>query len=132
VALDVHQHSLGDDSFVRREVRVLPSPAPALTLRSSWWWCLGIIRSIDEEIKELTDLDVAFEWMPKMGVRTQAISVAPPFSLMGKVSGLLELGNDPLCRRFGDADAIGDIAESNPGSFGNRDEDASVVGEKGP
>lgn len=60
--------------------------------------------------------------------------VAVAASLAGclDVAGLDEVGEDALGCAFGDADVLGDVAESDVGGVGEAEEDLGVVGEKGP
>ena len=48
------------------------------------------------------------------------------------VPGLDQVGEDALGCPFGDADAFGDVAESDVVCLGEADEDLGVVGEEGP
>ena len=60
------------------------------------------------------------------------VVVASPDADCVDVPGFDQVGEDALGCAFGDADAFGDVAESDVVCLGEADEDLGVVGEEGP
>ena len=121
-------------SYVVRSSAVPGSPQPPngssrVLGRRGWLVRRG---AADEEIEELSDLDVVFEGVSKVGVGFEVIQVAAPFLFVGEVPRRLELGDVPLGSALGDADAVGYVTQSDAGSLGDQDEHPGAVGEKGP
>ena len=85
-----------------------------------------------EQPKKLTNLDISLEWVPKVRVRTQVVTVPASLSFVPEVTGCLEFCDYSLGSPLRDADGTGDVTEPNPRFLHDRDENASVIREKSP
>jgi len=84
------------------------------------------------EVEESADLDVLLGRVAHVAVLVDAVAVAASVALALDVSGLDEVGKDPLCGAFGDADLFGDVTEPGVWCAGDAEEHLGVVGEEAP
>lgn len=71
-------------------------------------------------------------WVTHVCVGIHSILVSAPVALAVDVARLDEVGEDPLCRPFGDPDLLSDVAEPDIRGSGDAEENLGVVGEEPP
>ncbi len=85
-----------------------------------------------EDAEEVADLDIAPTGKTQARVGLDGVDVAAAGALAVKVTGVDEVGDEALCRAFGDPDGLGDVAHPDVWVIGDDEECEAVVGEKGP
>jgi len=80
----------------------------------------------------VSHFNAALERVTEVRVRLESVSVPSPNLLVGYVAGLLQTGDDPLGRSFGDSDLRCNVACSDSGVVCDQDQDSCVVSEEGP
>jgi hypothetical protein len=64
-----------------------------------------------EKLNEFADVVAALSGVAHGGVEAEGVVVSPPDSFAGDVARVDQVGDDPLGRPLGDADALGEVAE---------------------
>ncbi len=85
-----------------------------------------------EHGENLPDVVAALHRVTQRLIWADAIEVAATFALPIQITGIDEIADDPLGGAFGDADAIGDISESQPGITRDAEQGVRMVGQKRP
>ena len=111
-----------------------------LVERQGWWYvltaegreALGAGPRVGQQVEELADVEVRLGRVAHPQVAVDAVAVAAADSLALDVAGVREVGDDPLNRALGDADASGDVAQPDLGLAGDADQHLRMVGEERP
>lgn len=85
-----------------------------------------------QRIEQRFNHEVFFQRMPEWPVSVHLVVVAPADLHVGEITLVLELGDDPLRRPFGDANQSGDVSCQDVGIRGDTEEHVAVIGEEGP
>ena len=85
-----------------------------------------------EHGENLPDVVAAFHRVAQRLVCADTIEVAATFALPIEIAGVDEVADDALRGAFGDADALGDISESQPGVARDTEQGVRMVGQKRP
>jgi hypothetical protein len=75
---------------------------------------------------------VVFDTVPHRAIEHDVVAIAPTFSVTSDASGRFEVLDDALHGPFGDADLIGEIAQTQARITRQTDQDVGVVGQERP
>lgn len=94
------------------------------------WRLHTVVRS--KRYKQIANLVVVFQWMPKRQLWVELIAVAPPIALTREIAVCDKFSDDALGSPLGNAHCSGDIPQPHPRIFGNTQQKVRVMSEKGP
>ena len=75
---------------------------------------------------------IAFQRVAQRELWMDLVEALSSHSMPGEVAALDELRDDAMRRPLGNADAVGDAAQTGVGLSGHAHQDMSVIGEKRP